>query len=127
MKGYHDIVSTIMLVVDENHLAFAIAESISKHYLTDYMKENFELICKFMQILMFLIKTADQELYDHLAKGKLEPFFAISWLITWFSHDIKSLEEIARVYDVFISSHPLFCFYISAAVSHTFLFATISH
>ena len=121
-QGFHDIVSTIMLVIDDDFLTFAIAEFIALHYISDYMKETFETVSKFMHILFVIIRSQDYELYSHLIQAKMEPFFAISWLITWFSHDIKELDHVARLYDVLLSSPPIYCFYLSAAVSSKILF-----
>ena len=45
----------------------------------------------------------------------MQPFFAISWLITWFSHEIKDMGEVSRLFDALICSHPLYSLYICAA------------
>ena len=65
---------------------------------------------------MLIIKTVDKKLYKFLSQASIEPFFATSWLITWFAHDIKELNRIARVYDAMICSHPLLMTYISTAL-----------
>ncbi len=44
-------------------------------------------------------------------------YFSLSWLITWYSHVIQSANDIARLTDVFLASHPLFPVYIAATVS----------
>ena len=48
-----------------------------------------------------------------------------SWIITWFSHDVKNINDIARMYDVLLSSHPLLIYYLCAAVSSTIYFALL--
>jgi hypothetical protein len=47
---------------------------------------------------------------------QVEPFFALPWIITWFAHQLTRFDEVARLYDVFLVSHPLFSLYVSAAV-----------
>ena len=42
--------------------------------------------------------------------------FAISWLMTWFSHDIEDFSTAQRVFDVCIASHPLMPVHLAAAV-----------
>lgn len=42
--------------------------------------------------------------------------FAVSWVITWFAHDIGSLGSIERIYDFFLASHPLMNLYLSASL-----------
>lgn len=36
--------------------------------------------------------------------------------MTWFSHDVPSLEQCARLFDLFMSSHPLMPLYVAAVV-----------
>lgn len=110
-----------MLVMEDDYLSFAMAEQISLNYLSDYMREDFEIVSQFMHILLVLIRASDLELYEHLQKARMEPFFAISWLITWFSHDIRELDQIARIFDVLLCSPPIFCFYVCTAVCNNHL------
>lgn len=44
-----------------------------------------------------------------------QPVFALSWLLTWFSHDVEALEKVQRIFDACLSTHPLFCVYITVA------------
>jgi hypothetical protein len=68
-------------------------------------------------MLFPLIESQDPELFDFLKESTVEPFFALPWMITWFSHHLDRFEDVKRLFDVFICSHPLFCLYISASVS----------
>lgn len=115
-QGYHDIVSMFMLVCEDDNLAFAISEIVSIHYLSDYMNKNFETFSRIVQLVLAIIQHLDAELFAHFDACKLEPFFSMSWIIAWFSHDVKCLQTIARIFDVIISSHPSFTLYISVAV-----------
>lgn len=110
-----------MLVVDDDQLAFALSESISRNFITDFMRSDFRNLCLFMRLIFDIIKIKDKKLYKHLKQSKIEPYVALSWLITWFAHDVKSLDEIARVYDAILSSPPIFSIYLCATVS-SFLF-----
>lgn len=42
------------------------------------------------------------------------PYFALSWLLTWFAHDVPDLDSIARLFDLFLASHPLMPLYLAA-------------
>ena len=52
-------------------------------------------------------------------------YFHRSWLITWFAHDVKKINDIARIYDAILCSHPLYSFYLCAAVSRSSDVSTI--
>ena len=59
---------------------------------------------------------ADAEVHKHLAKAEVPPFFALSWLITWFAHSVDDLQQISRLFDLFMASHPLMPLYVAALV-----------
>ena len=65
---------------------------------------------------MTLLELYDPQLSDFLSTAGVEPFFATSWLITWWAHDIKRVNEIARVFDAMLCSHPAFGIYLTVAV-----------
>jgi hypothetical protein len=58
----------------------------------------------------------DRELWAHIEESGIPPFFALSWFITWFSHNLQDLAQISRLFDVLMASHPLMPIYISAVV-----------
>lgn len=106
-----------MLVIEDDHIAFALAEAVSRDYISDYMNCDFEVVSKAMKLMFVIIKAADSTLHRFLTEGGVEPFFATSWLLTWFAHDLPLIADAARVYDAILCSHPLFCYYLCAAVS----------
>jgi hypothetical protein len=46
-----------------------------------------------------LATPTESQLYSYLTHAEVKPFFAVSWIITWFSHDIRDVEE------VYLSAH----------------------
>ncbi len=46
----------------------------------------------------------------------MPPYFALPWVITWFSHSIADLNIVARLFDVFMGNHPLLPLYVSTSV-----------
>lgn len=57
---------------------------------------------------------ADPELADHITTAGILPYFALSWYITWFAHDVSALPQVARLFDLFMASHPLMPLYVGA-------------
>ena len=41
--------------------------------------------------------------------------FAVSWLLTWFSHGLDDWRAVARLFDLFLASDPLMPLYVGAA------------
>lgn len=46
----------------------------------------------------------------------MEPYFALSWILSWFTHNLTNITKIYRVIDFLICSHPLAVFHMSAEV-----------
>lgn len=66
--------------------------------------------------MCMLCVQADEEVHRHLTEAEVPPFFALSWLITWFAHSIDDLQQISRLFDLFMASHPLMPLYVAALV-----------
>lgn len=117
-QGYHDLVSVLALVLTESEgkLCFSVAEKLSLMYTRDFMRESFDTLLLVLQLLFPLLKRFDPEVYDFLHESGVQTYFSLSWVITWFSHDISDLGIATRVFDAFFSSHPMFSLYVSAAV-----------
>ncbi|EGC37442.1 hypothetical protein DICPUDRAFT_149933 [Dictyostelium purpureum] len=114
-QGYHEIASVLLLITDES-LAFAMLERLSLNHFSDCMLPNFSEILKLLNYIFPLVSMVDQEVYDFLIKSGVQPMFAISWILTWFSHNLEELDLAARVYDYFLSSHPMASVYFSVSV-----------
>ena len=59
---------------------------------------------------------ADEEVYEQLAATEVPPFFALGWFITWFAHSVDDLQQISRLFDLFMAAHPLMPLYVTAIV-----------
>ncbi len=46
----------------------------------------------------------------------MEPYYAISWVLTWFAHDVDEWSTVTRLYDAFLAAHPMLCLYLAAAL-----------
>lgn len=44
------------------------------------------------------------------------PVFAVSWILTWFSHSFKKVDVIQRIFDFLISSPPSSILYMCASI-----------
>ncbi len=116
-QGFHDVTSVFIEVFEgEEDLSFLLVEAVSKHFLRDYMGKDFANVTEALSLILQIVKKVDVKLYAFLTKSMTEPYFAVSWLITWFSHDLRDLQTVARVFDALITSHPMFCLYMCTAL-----------
>jgi len=93
-QGYHDVVSVLLLTLGEN-LGFYAADALSRTMIRDYMLTNFEGgVMPLMKLLMQLLKEVNPNIYDIMQNLGDIPTFALSWVLTWFSHDIDELSVV---------------------------------
>jgi len=98
-------------------LACRVLLQLSHSHLRDAMRPNFaQLQSALKLIIMPLTATFDPQLHAHLHDCEMEPYFCLSWVITWFSHDVRDTALVKRLFDFFIVSHPLMVVYMSVAM-----------
>ncbi|KAI8994675.1 rab-GTPase-TBC domain-containing protein [Pilobolus umbonatus] len=114
-QGFHDICAVILLLFGEVY-ACQLMNTLAVFYLRDAMSSTFEPILKELTIMDTLIKLEDKELHEFITEANVLPYYSISWVITWCSHDLDDLDKLARLFDFFIVSNPFMVVYFSAAV-----------
>lgn len=98
-------------------LACRVLLRISRSHLRDAMRSNFRTLQVALKLVVMPLAAAfDPELHSHLHDCEMEPYFCLSWVITWFSHDVRDTRLVKRLYDFFIASHPLMAVYVSVAM-----------
>uniref|UniRef100_A0AAV1VLT2 Rab-GAP TBC domain-containing protein n=1 Tax=Peronospora matthiolae TaxID=2874970 RepID=A0AAV1VLT2_9STRA len=115
-QGYHDIVSVFLLTLGTSDTTLRVLQKVSETYHRETMREGLEHVMSITRLLFPLLNAADELLVQHLHESGVEPYFALPWMITWFAHQLKRFEDVARLFDVFLVTHPLFSLYVSAAV-----------
>jgi len=115
-QGYHDIAVTLLRVVGEELGACLLAQ-LSKSYIRDFMDKNMLRTNKMLTFFYGILAKVDAELEEFLVRSDVGTIFALSWLITWFGHDVSSFDIIVRLYDVFLSHNPLMPMYVAVELA----------
>ena len=113
-QGYHDIAGVLLFVCGER-AATAMLERLALHHLRDCTLPSLEPVLETLTLMMPLLERADPVLHRHLSEAGVPPFFAVSWMLTWHTHELGRLEDAARLFDLFLSSHPLMPLYAGVA------------
>lgn len=109
-QGYNDVCSVFLMTLSEN-LGYHAALSVSHYYIKDFLKSTFEKgVIPALKLMMKVIQTRS-DIYEKISFIDM-PTFAVSWIITWFSH---ALEDSNTIFDYCIASHPATIIYIAAA------------
>ncbi|KAI9276301.1 rab-GTPase-TBC domain-containing protein [Sporodiniella umbellata] len=114
-QGFHDICSVFLLIFGEKR-ACQMMERVSLFYLRDTMFTTLEPVMRQLTMVDTLIRLKDKELHEFITEAGVLPYYCLSWVITWCSHDIESLENLSRLFDLFLTSNPLILVYFSAVV-----------
>lgn len=133
-QGFHDVASIFLSSLSASRSSTTWADGsnesvsgldeaatvllqIAQSHLRDCLRSDFSQLQTALQLtLMPLLAKFDRPVHDHLVAAEMEPFFATSWVITWFSRDIRDTELVKRLFDAFLVSHPLFPVYVAAAM-----------
>ncbi|OBZ86782.1 TBC1 domain family member 20, partial [Choanephora cucurbitarum] len=118
-QGFHDICCVFILLFGVKY-ACKLMESVALFYLRYpffyEMFMNMEPVLKQLTILDTLIRLKDQELHAFISEAGVLPYYSLSWVITWCSHDLDDLEKLTRLFDLFLCSNPFMPVYFAAAV-----------
>lgn len=113
-QGFHDIASVLLLTLGEA-LAFRCLCKLSNVRLRDCTKSTLEPVAELLNLQVPILVKLDPVLGKHVERMDIPCYFAISWFITWFSHDVPHFHEACRLFDFFLASHPMMPLYIGAA------------
>mmetsp|Transcript_24791 Transcript_24791/g.36371 ORF Transcript_24791/g.36371 Transcript_24791/m.36371 type:complete len:560 (-) Transcript_24791:990-2669(-) len=118
-QGFHDVSSIFLSALGDEGLTYTkiVLQKLTESHFRDAMRENFSKIISALRLVFLpLIATLDPQMHSYLLESGVEPFFALSWVLTWFSHDIKDTRVATRLFDAFLVSHPLLPVYLSVAM-----------
>jgi hypothetical protein len=108
-----------LLLVAGEQLAFQLLQRLVVCHLRDCTRPTLEPVMEVMQLLYDILEHQDPEVAAVLRAKQLQPYFGLRWLITWFAHDLSDLKSAARLFDLFMASHPLMPLYVGAVVMHS--------
>ncbi|KAM9824160.1 TBC1 domain family member 20 [Neosynchiropus ocellatus] len=114
-QGYHDVAVTLLLVVGER-MAIAMLHTLSNYHLRDFMDPTMDRTKHILNYLMPLLEQVDADLHDFMVRSEVGTIFALSWLITWYGHVLSVFNHTRRLYDFFLSSHPIMPIYLAASI-----------
>lgn len=89
---------------------------LSQTHFRNLMQHNFDIVRSLVGLMLGILRVSDPPLHRQITRLSIPPFFAISWLITWFAHDLPNHHNAQRMFDFFMANHPSAIVYAAAAV-----------
>lgn len=94
-----------------------LLDRLARSHLRDFMDADFTHSRLFTQDFMLaLLQRVDPPLGRKLCQIEMPPMFLLSWVLSWFSHDLNSFESSARVMDILVMLPPAAVGYVAAAL-----------
>jgi len=120
-QGYQDLSSIFLHIYSSTpHIATLILTTLSKFHLRDAMRDTFAVFHSVIAAMTLpILQEVDEEMHDWVESSGEEEFVYsvfLRWMVTWFAHDVHDVGIVERLFDVFLSSHPLMPLYVSIAI-----------
>lgn len=111
-QGYHDIAQIVMIVMGR-HEGPAALEAISVTFLRDFMLSTLAPSMSMLRLVHQIIAIVDPPYFRAL--HGIEPYYAISSLLTWWTHSTSKFDTACRMLDFLLCSEPVMILYTIAA------------
>ncbi|KAG2487905.1 hypothetical protein HYH03_013485 [Edaphochlamys debaryana] len=95
-------------------LAFSLLRRLATTHLRDATRPTLQPVAQLLGLLPYVVRAADPQITTHINALGLQPFFALSWFLTWWSRELDDLASASRLFDFFLASHPLMPLYLGA-------------
>jgi len=118
-QGLHDVATALALVDRKRRrgtpaMGAAILERLALFHLRDHTRKDLSSTMEMTGMFLELLTKLEPELAGALSRAP--PFYAVSWFMCLFLHDVRVLDVAVRLMDLFIASHPLMPIYVGAAL-----------
>ncbi|KIO25377.1 hypothetical protein M407DRAFT_210643 [Tulasnella calospora MUT 4182] len=138
-QGFHDVISVLYLTLHDSHENLELDSTRPSELLLscDYgtlweavwnpslvtcgrlvpgHRREEDRLTLHLRLLQRLFRAADPALADVIEQSSPQPYFALSNLLTLFSHDVPTLPLIQRIFDYLLCRSPIYAIYLAAAI-----------
>jgi hypothetical protein len=91
-------------------------ERLAQGPLRPMLAPDLSLVTGLLQLLFPIVAAEDRDLFAFLDRAAVQPFFALPWVLTWFSHSVASFASLSRLFDLFLATDATMPLFMSAAV-----------
>ncbi|TGZ62741.1 hypothetical protein CRM22_007266 [Opisthorchis felineus] len=113
--GFHDICYIFLSVLGENDARLLLNKILPDRFGL-FMEASMDSTVEYMQLIFALLGHLRPTLTKNLEAVGLGPHFALAWIVTWFAHVLPEMDDVRRLFDLFLATDPLMLIYLSVAV-----------
>ncbi len=112
-QGFNDLIAYLYLIFNDDHI---IIKKIIDFHFYPFLSNKIEFE-SVLNVLTDTIAHIDSTISNTLLDiTSTQPYYALSWIITWFSHNNTDVKHQYRIIEYLLNSQPVTIFYISALV-----------
>ena len=127
-QGFHDVAEVVLGVCgfERPHVAVALCRALARTRFADATRASFEAVALSLRLVVPLVFAGDAALGAALFAGPdeswellREPLWALSWVITWFAHDVEDGGALLDLWDRLLAGsalEPCYPLYVAAAL-----------
>ncbi|KAJ2663944.1 GTPase-activating protein gyp8 [Coemansia sp. RSA 1199] len=115
-QGFHELTMPFLCVFGSEKPTQEAMRMMALFFVRDAMSSSLDHVMQQLQLLYVLLKAIAPKVHTVLEELQVPPFFAISWVLTWFAHDVDEFASICRIYDFLVVSPPMQIVYVAAAL-----------
>jgi hypothetical protein len=96
-QGFHDVCLTYMTIYGEQE-ALNRLEKVIDSYFSTFMQPTMAETQEFLDLIPIILGLHDQRVQTFLDQAEVGTIFALSWVITWFSHVIPNERDVEMIF-----------------------------
>ncbi|CAL8073321.1 unnamed protein product [Calicophoron daubneyi] len=114
-QGFHDICYVFLSVLGEDGARLALNKLLPSRFSL-FMEKTMEGTVDYMQLIFAMLGHLRPQLTKNMEAVGLGPHFALAWIVTWFAHVLPEMDDVRRLFDLFLATDSLMLIYLSVAV-----------
>lgn len=120
-QGFHDVCEVCLAVSGfDEATALGMSLKLAAHHFADATRPDLARVGLALRLIVALVFAVDRTLATAIFGRQSvarEPVWALSWIITWFAHDMDDWEQLLCLWDHIVEArHAAFPLYVAAAL-----------
>lgn len=114
-QGFHDVCLTYMTIYGETYAFYRLDRIVDSHFST-FMQPTMNETQELLALIPIIIGLGDSKVQDFLEKAEVGVIFALSWVITWFSHVIPNERDVETIFSYLEENDPHLILYLCSVI-----------
>lgn len=122
VQGFNYI-STVFLMATGKQTAYGLIEKCAYLFIRDFMRKDFnEGAIQYIKLVYTLLDLVDPAVSEKIKEvytfddELMVPDVILPWIICWFSSSLYKFDDICRVFDFCLATHPLAPIYLAVGI-----------